>query len=338
MSFHSPRPAALIVGSPPLPSPSLAVAGALPVSQVAGLASSSGAGNASVRLVIYPPHGGRNTRLRSALIGFGGRPPSGERKPLHHGLYNSQAIAAGRSAKVSSFRSLPRRGARRQAESASAYRFSIENHRARGDMRPNPFPFLGFRRFSGSLCRTGHFALPDVHFVLLDESFQVRSTPTQSARARGLKPRPSRRAAIWAASTKRAEARTRNAAWRPRLPRVRSMISTESPAGAVAFGPGPDRYLGIAASMARSIRLRAGSSVRGSSSPITIPTVGRGRSITGPGPVLPFAGRRDEAMPRSPKYRAPSAYSIPVISRPPAPFRPTTIRSRAAIPPSAVKV
>ena len=116
------------------------------------------------------------------------------------------------------------------------------------------------------------------------------------------------------------------------------MISTESPAGAVSFRPAPDWYLVRAVSMARSTRRHAGLSVVGSPSPISAATTVNGNGTTAPGLPFPPAGSRSGATPRFPRNRAPSAYSMPVISRPAAPCFPTAIRERAARPPSAVKM
>ena len=81
---------------------------------------------------------------------------------------------------------------------------------------------LGYRPIAD--CRTAYCA--------------SRSSPIQSASVTVSTPFPPANCARRAASTNRAEARTRNAAGCARLPRVLPMISTESPAGAVSWRPG----------------------------------------------------------------------------------------------------
>ena len=87
-----------------------------------------------------------------------------------------------------------------------------------------------------------------------------------------------------------------------RLPRVLPMISTESPAGAVSWRPGPDSYCGRAVSMARSTRRHVLSAI-GSLSPISAATTGNGKVSTAPGPPFPRAGRKSGATPGSPRVR-----------------------------------
>ena len=118
-------------------------------------------------------------------------------------------------------------GAGRAKHESPAPLVPMENHRGGPRNRRNPAARLAFGPVRGRYWDTaysGFLGRPG-------SSVRMRS-PSQSSSRIAPNPRPSRRLARRTASTMRAEARTRSPAGRERLPRTRSTISTESPAGA----------------------------------------------------------------------------------------------------------